>query len=173
MKGRVCLPVIIVFLLIFSFSIKADAAGDIPKSPVCYVTVEGVKQGKFKGESLNAKQSNKIEGLKYAYTMTSGGGLVAGRAQQGVVVITKVMGGASPQIFSAMITGEVLKMVTIEFVRVSSDGSGQIFHTVKLLNAKVTGIQQFSDGNTVYEEVSFTYQRIEMTNHIANTMASD
>jgi type VI secretion system Hcp family effector len=83
------------------------------------------------------------------------------------------MGGASPQTFSAMITGEVLKTVTIEFVRGSLDGSAQIFHTVRLLNAKVTSIHQFSEGNTVYEEVIFTYQKIEMTNHIANTTASD
>jgi type VI secretion system secreted protein Hcp len=173
MKVKVYLSVIIILLLLFSYSVMANTGGDIPKTPVCYVTVEGTKQGKFKGESLNVKQSNKIEGLKYAFTLAPGGGIVAGKGQQGVVLITKVMGGASPQTFSAMITGEVLKTVTLEFVRGSLDGSAQIFHTVRLLNAKVTSIHQFSEGNTVYEEVIFTYQKIEMTNHIANTTASD
>jgi type VI secretion system Hcp family effector len=167
MKKRLCLSVLIT-LIILGFMAAICSAADISKSAVCHVTIDGTKQGKFKGESMVAKQASRIDAYRYAFAITAGGGAATTKLQQGIVVITKMVAGASPQLFSAMTANEVLKTVTIELVQGS-----QIYQTVRLLNARVTAIRQFTEGSSVYEDVSFSYQKIEMTNHIANTSAAN
>ncbi len=150
-----------------------------------YVTIEGTKQGKFKGESIRDQHKNKIEGLAFEWKIQSprdvATGLPSGKRQHGPIKITKEWGAASPQIFQALVTNEVLKSVLFEFIRTGDPGEEFVHHTIKILNATVseqkptismTKHEEHADVHEL-EEVSFTYQRVEIENIPGKTMATD
>ncbi len=66
----------------------------------------GVKQGKFKGETIREAHKEKITGLSCSHEITSSPDVATGRArcsrrQHGPVIITKEWGPATPRIFQA------------------------------------------------------------------------
>lgn len=156
-----------------------------------YVTIEGTKQGKFKGESIREKHKEKIAGLSYSHEINSprdvASGQAAGKRQHFPIKITKEWGPATPQIFQALTTNEVLKSVLFEFIKTTPEGEETIYHTIKLVNATVSNVRQVTGkGESAesskttstwdtheLEEVSFTYQRIEVENKTGKTMAFD
>lgn len=149
-----------------------------------YITIEGTKQGKFKGESERQNHSTKLAGFYFQSTVSSprdqATGQASGKRRHDPVVIRKKVGAASPQIAQALCSNEVLKSVLFEFVRTTKDGKEEIQYTVKLTNATisanriylpdVTGTEQKLD---LSEEVQFTFQQIDWEHKIAKTMASD
>jgi type VI secretion system secreted protein Hcp len=151
-----------------------------------YVTVEGSKQGKLKGESPRESHRDKLPGLGFHYSVGSprdaGSGLATGRRTHQPVSFVKEWGAASPQLFTALTTNEVLKSVLFEFVRTNDNGEEYVFHTVKLSDARVTDIEQYVDLATVQgpstdtlplEKIAFTFQRIELENVDGKTSAID
>jgi type VI secretion system secreted protein Hcp len=150
-----------------------------------YMSIEGTKQGKFKGESTRKGSffENKVPGLRFQYEVTSprvaATGQASGKRQHGAIVITKEWGAATPQIFQALVTNEVIKSVVIEFYHTDPNGQPYLFQTIRLTNATISNIKQYTgvvDSSTStheLEDVSFTFQRIEITNVIGKTMASD
>jgi len=156
-----------------------------------YVTIEGMKQGKFKGESIREAHKDKITGLSYSHEISSPRDIATGRAsgkrQHGPVTITKEWGASTPQIFQALVHNETLKTVLFEFIHTTPDGLEEVYQTIKLANAtvskvrQVTGKGESSDSaktQATYdthelEEVSFTYQRIEVENLPGKTSAVD
>lgn len=156
-----------------------------------YVTVEGTRQGAFKGESVRENHAAKIAGLSYRHEITSprdiATGQASGKRQHGPVTIMKEWGAASPQLFQALVTNEVLKSVLIEFFHTTPEGAEECYHTVKLVNATVSKIAQStgsgesagsaktaaSHDTHELEEISFTYQRIEVENIPGQTSAED
>jgi type VI secretion system secreted protein Hcp len=150
-----------------------------------YVTVEGRKQGKFKGESAREAHRNKVAGLRYRYEVTSprdmATGQASGKRQHGAIQFTKEWGAATPQFFQALVTNEVLSSVLFEFVRTSPEGVEEVHTTIRLTNATVASIEH-SIGDTKQERVfdtaeletvSFTFQRIEIENKYGKTAAAD
>ena len=157
-----------------------------------YVTIEGKKQGAFKGESPREAHKAKIAGLSYRHQIQSprdaATGQASGKRQHGPIAITKEWGPASPQIFQALVTNEVLPNVLFEFIHTTPDGIEEIYHTIKLLNATVSSVEYMTGTgdessssakhSAAYdthelEKVSFTYQRIEIENVIGKTSAED
>jgi type VI secretion system secreted protein Hcp len=150
-----------------------------------YMTIEGTKQGKFKGESIRDKHKDKLEGLAFEWKVQSprdiATGQASGKRQHLPIKVTKEWGAASPQIFHALCTNEVLKSVLFEFIRTTAEGAEEIHHTIKLTNATISelhpyiGMAKHEERTDVHEleEVSFTYQKIEIENKIAKTMAVD
>jgi type VI secretion system secreted protein Hcp len=156
-----------------------------------YVTIEATKQGALKGESVREAHKDKLAGLSYSHTITSprdiATGQASGKRQHGPVTITKEWGASSPQLFQALVTNEVLKSVFFEFIHTTPDGAEEVYHTVKLANATVSQIRQVTGSgessssaktSATYdthelEEVSFTYQRIEVENKPGQTSAED
>ncbi|MDQ6887627.1 MAG: type VI secretion system tube protein Hcp [Gemmatimonadota bacterium] len=157
-----------------------------------YVTIEGTKQGKFKGESVRDREKDKIAGLAFQYEVTSprdlASGMASGKRQHKPIVFTKEWGAASPQLFQALTTNEVLKSVLFEFSRTNANGEEYVFQTIKLTNATVSAIKQYSAGATAegaaaskrsadagrqLEDVSMTFQKIEMENRDGKTAAVD
>jgi type VI secretion system secreted protein Hcp len=130
------------------------------------VTIEGAKQGVFKGD-----QSGKIVATDFAMENKSpadaASGRVSGKFQNLPVTITKDVDAASPQLFQALCTNETLKGVTVEMYVTGADGNEAVAQTVRLTNAAVTGLRQYVDAVGAdpsagpREEVSFTYQSIE------------
>lgn len=157
-----------------------------------YVTIEGMKQGAFKGESPREAHAAKIAGLSYQHQIQSprdaATGRASGKRQHGPISITKEWGPASPQIFQAMVTNEVLKSVLFEFIHTTPDGIEEVYHTIKLTEATVASVEYMTGTgddsastakhSAAYdthelERVKFTYRRIEIENITGKTSAVD
>jgi type VI secretion system secreted protein Hcp len=150
-----------------------------------YVTIEGTKQGKFKGESTRTAHKDKISGLGFGYEVLSprdqATGQASGKRQHRPVKITKEWGAASPQIFQALVNNEVLKKVLFEFVRTTAEGKEEVHYTITLVNATISQlVQSISDtrhdsaiDKHELEDVSFTFQRIEIESKLGKTSAVD
>lgn len=157
-----------------------------------YVTIKGQKQGAFKGESAQAK--TKIEGLSFSYDLKSprdaSSGQASGKRQHSPIRIVKEWGAATPQIFQALVTNEVLQEVTLEFRKTNANGEEYLYHRIKLTNASISAIRQFTGGDAgaegassskhatatdtrELEEVSFTFQKIDIDNFDGKTAAQD
>jgi type VI secretion system secreted protein Hcp len=158
-----------------------------------YVTIKGKKQGAFKGESPQEATKDKIKGLGFAYELKSprdaASGHASGKRQHSPIRIVKEWGAATPQIFQALVTNEVLSEVTMEFRKTDSDGQESVYYRIKLKDASVAGIRQFTSDNGIdgassskhagsgnsqeLEEISFTFRTIEVENIAAKTMGQD
>lgn len=159
-----------------------------------YISIKGNKQGQFKGEdTLDSKRKEGwMSVLAFAYVVQSprntATGQTAGKRQHKPIVITKEWGPASPQLFQALTSNEVLESVVIEFEKVNASGKEYVYQTIKLTNATILEIRQYTreyqsqSGASKHpagvdtvelEEVSFTFQKIEMTNLDGKTSALD
>ncbi|MBD1842626.1 type VI secretion system tube protein Hcp [Cyanobacteria bacterium FACHB-63] len=153
-----------------------------------YVSIEGTKQGKFKGESFKEAHKEKIRGLGFSYEVKSphdtATGQPRGKRQHTPITITKPWGAATPQIFQALVTNEVLKRVVIEFVHTTPEGAEEIYHRITLSEAAIVQLKQYTQSATTLEQgvldekseledVSFSFKRIEMTNLWGKTSATD
>lgn len=157
-----------------------------------YVTVEGEKQGKFKGESPKKDHGQKIPGLAFQYEVTShrdaASGLPSGKRQHKPISFVKEWGAATPQLFQALVSNENLKTVKFEFIQVDrGTGKEGIYFTIDLTNASVADIKQFggtadaaesakhtsSQGSKELETISLTFQKITLTYLKDKTSAQD
>lgn len=151
-----------------------------------YVTVEGIKQGGFKQETPREKHEGKIPGISFHYKVESprdsASGMASGKRTHHPVAFVKEWGASTPQFFQALCTNESLKSVLFEFVKTDSNGEEYVYHTIKLVNASVSEIHQYLEGDAKQdqshdlhelEEISFTFQRIEMESKDGKTMAVD
>lgn len=137
-----------------------------------FITVEGTKQGKFKGQDNQLKQGDRTEITNFAYEVVSprdlASGASSGKRQHKPITITKPIGAATPQFFQAITTNEVLKTVVISFYNEYPSEAGPSFE-VKLTNANVSGFKQ----EKFNEHISFTFQKIEIESKLGKTAAMD
>ena len=150
-----------------------------------YVTITGEKQGAFKGETPRESQTGKIPCLAFDYGVQSprdvATGQPSGKRQHQPITITKEWGASTPQIFQALTTNERLPSVLFEFVRTTPEGLEEVHHTIKLTNATISSVKQYvgtvKHENTAdtheLEDVSFTFQQIDLDNKGGSTSASD
>jgi type VI secretion system secreted protein Hcp len=150
-----------------------------------YVTIQGAKQGKLKGDALSKSQVGKMIGLKFEYEVTSPRDLATGQASgkrmHKPFTITKEWGAASPQLLRACATNEVLNMVLLEFFHTTATGEERLHHTIKLTNASISNLKQYVADPVMaaeydaaeLEEISFTYQRITFEDKVGKTTAVD
>jgi type VI secretion system secreted protein Hcp len=129
------------------------------------VTIEGAKQGVFKGDRTG-KISATAFGLESKSPTDAASGRASGKVHNLPVTITKEIDAASPQIFQALCTNEPLKSVTIELYATGPDGKETAVQVVRLTNASVAGLRQSLDPGAgasagPREEVSFAYQSID------------
>ena len=152
------------------------------------VSVKGAKQGQFKGEGGREKSGDRIEAVGFAYEVTSprdaASGMASGKRQHKPLQIIKAIGASSPQFFQALTTNEQLQNVTLEFTKMNQNGEEYVYYTIKLTNATVSSIRQHTPENAPagkdvagaavpVEEISFTFQRIEIESKDGKTMAVD
>lgn len=164
----------------------SSAPAAFGSSVAAFVEIKGQKQGQFRGESLQSSRAAKwMDVLSFKESVSvpvdSASGQATGRRKHDQVCFTKHWGAASPQIFNAVVTNEVLPEVQFEFTKPEANGQGNPFETVKLVNAVITqdrqqlGVEGEAPGHTTeyFEEVCFTYQKIEITNGDAHTTSQD
>lgn len=159
-----------------------------------HISIKGKKQGQFKGESTEDKRKDKwMPVLAFGYAALSPRdvttGQASGKRQHQPVVITKEWGAASPQIFQALTSNEVLDPVELEFTKTNPLGEEYVYHTIKLTEAKILSIKQYireyqpESAQTArhpagvdaveLEDVSFTFRKIEMENKDGKTTFVD
>ena len=151
-----------------------------------HVTVTGTKQGKFKGESPKDKHKEKFTGLGFEYSVASprdlASGQASGKRQHTPIKVVKEWGASSPQFFQACTTNEVLPEVNFEFSKTDANGEETVFYTIKLTNASVSKITQFTSHPEAHqdpmptrylESLEFTFQKIEIDSKTGKTAAVD
>jgi type VI secretion system secreted protein Hcp len=100
-------------------------------------------------------------------------GEATGKRQHHPIVLTKPVDQASPKLYSALVSNEVLNDVIVKFWRPLPTGAGseQQYFTIKLANALIVGITFISAdtqdptkaAEVPYEEVQLVYQKISWT----------
>ena len=114
-----------------------------------YVSIEGEKQGKFKGEAALEARSGQDHRRPFVMETISPRDLATGQAsgkrQHKPIRFTKEWGAASPQLQQALFTNETLKSVLFEFVRTDAKGAEEVHYTIKLTNASVSRIASVLD----------------------------
>jgi type VI secretion system secreted protein Hcp len=153
-----------------------------------YVVIEGSKQGQFANESMRASHAPRVVGLNFDYLVKTPRdattGAVSGKRQHGPVTMTREWGAASPQLFQALVSNEVLKSVVFEFYQMNKQAQEELTMLVKLTNATVVEIHQrtaipTAGSNTSaldtrrLEDVSFTFGAIEIQHVPTKTIATD
>jgi type VI secretion system secreted protein Hcp len=148
-----------------------------------YCTVVGAKQGPFQGDLVARGNATQIA----VYTLTqelkvpfdAATGQSTGKRQHSPLTIVKELDKSSPQFFEAAVTNEVLKSVTCTLNRNSANGQTRAYFKITLTNAIIVEIKDTGDGvNGVAlgderERISFSYQKIELTDLDSNTTAAD
>jgi type VI secretion system secreted protein Hcp len=143
-----------------------------------YLKLKGQKQGDIKGSVTRKGREGSILVTGASHEVVSprdaASGLPTGKRQHKPFVIYKPVDRSTPLLYSALVDNENLTQWELRFWRPKSTGSGgvgveQNHYTVKLTNASIAGIRfvmpsTFDPSNVdipEYEEVSFTYQKIE------------
>ena len=148
------------------------------------VSIKGAKQGQLKGEAMGKGLEGWIPIYGFQYEVTSprdlATGAASGKRQHRPITIVKEWGAATPQIFNALVSNEVLPVVVFQFLRTNANGEVFVFQTVTLTNATISSLKQYSGGLPgapsdlrLLEDVSFTFQKIEIENKTGNTTAMD
>jgi len=141
-----------------------------------YVTIKGQKQGAIKGDVTQKGREGTIPGLALSHDVVSprdaASGLPTGKRMHKPLTITTPWGSATPKLFTALFTNENLTSVNMRFWRPAATGGTEIqFMTIDLTNASISDIQsQVPDVRDPalakyeeYHEISFTYQKIQIT----------
>jgi type VI secretion system secreted protein Hcp len=175
---------VFVVLLIGTFSALQVAAQNDPV--IAYVTIQSTKMGQIKGSANGMGKQNAIECIGFNYAVQSpvdqASGMPSGKRQHLPIVIVKHIDIASPLLFQSAFTNDLLKTVTIELVKRGLDGRIVIFETITLTNASVSKVSQYGGtaspekllpNSNPLEEVTFTFQKIEITNNEAKTTTMD
>jgi len=156
--NRQVVPILAIFLCLTVWAGSAQAAYQF------YMTIEGTKQGKFKGEGVG-RDKGWIPCLQFSYQPSAprdvASGQASGKRQHGQIVIVKERGAASPQIFRAVTTNEVLKQVSFEFVHVTADGREEVYKTLRITKAVVASVRTLtSEGaKDAREEVTLSFEQ--------------
>jgi type VI secretion system secreted protein Hcp len=149
-----------------------------------FITIEGVKQGKFKADG-GPQFGDRIPVLQLNFEVDSprdlATGQPAGKRQHKPLSITKDWGAASPQLFQATTTNELLKSVFIEVFRTAGTGTEEVVATIRLTNATIgkyrTSVSDATSGDgpagRLIDHTEFTFQKIEISNPAAKTGAMD
>ncbi len=153
-----------------------------------YVTIEGTKQGKLKGEGLVPKYADKTQVLSaelgFSQSVTppvARAGLPTVAAPSRIhepLTMTFRIAPNTPQLFQAAVTNETLKSVLYEIIGKTVEGEQEVTNTIRLTNARIASIRLFDrNGPEVGLEhlvtVAFAYQKIEIENKQAKVMAAE
>ena len=153
---------------------KAAPANPAASAGQFTVELEGARQGRFKGEGTRDAAKDKIVGLHFEFNVATphapGG---TGKRAYEPMLITKEWGAASPQIFQAAATGETLSQVLLNFYRNNAGGENELFYSIKLADAHIASLKQYSEDGKFFEELGLTFQKIEVIHVPSGKKAED
>lgn len=145
-----------------------------------FVAAKGKKQGQLKGESARQETKDRFPALSLDCEISSPRDSVTGQARgkrrQSALSIVKEWGAASPQLFQALVTNEVLETVDVDCYGLLESGKEGVVYKLKLSNAAVTSIRQSGGpeaGARELETIAFTFEGIEHLSPAGAVLASD
>ena len=141
------------------------------------VDIHGQRQGGFKGEAP-APHATQFEALELSYEVNSprdrASGQASGTRVHKPVTITRAWGPASPQIFQACVTNEVLLKVQFDCYGSDETTPNVLVHTVLLTNATVGQAKYRTDPRWGYvEDVSFSFEKIGISSPVTKLSVDD
>jgi type VI secretion system secreted protein Hcp len=148
-----------------------------------FCTVVGAVQGTFQGDPATGGSTTQIavysltQELKVPFDTATG--QITGKRLHSPLTIVKELDKSSPLFFTAAASNEVLKSVTCTLSRSSATGKEQTYFRIVLTNATVVEIKDSGNGvngsaqGDERERISFSYQKIELTDLNSNTSAVD
>ena len=145
-----------------------------------YLKLKGQKSGEIKGSVTQKGRENKIMVIAVSHEIISprdaASGLPTGKRMHKPFVITKELDKSSPILYQVLCTNENVSEWELQFwtpqLRATGGVGTEVQHyTVKLTNANVASIAFRMANNkhpdlmkfSEYEEIAFTYQKIEWT----------
>ena len=144
-------------------------------SLAAYLTIVAERQGPIHGSVTQKGRENKslVIGVQHEIVCPRDpqSGIPTGRRLHKPFTIKKELDKATPLLMAALCTNENLPEVRIEFWTAGPTGQEKQHYTVRLTNANISGIT-FKKANIrspklvrfpEYEEVAFTYEKIEWT----------
>ena len=145
-----------------------------------YMRLKGQKQGEIKGSCEQKGRENSVIVIAVSHEVVSPrdseSGLATGKRMHKPLVITKELDRATPLLYNSLVHNENIPKWVMLFYKPqirATGGMGQeVNHfAIKLTNATVASITLRMPNNKhpelkqfeTYEEVSFTYEKIEWT----------
>ena len=150
-----------------------------------YLKLKGQKQGEIKGSVTQKGHLGNIMVIAASHQIVSPrdpeSGLPTGKRMHKTFVITKELDQSSPLLYNALVNNENITEWQLQFYKTAATGVTQQDYTVKLTNANIADITFRMPNNKLpdlaplaeYEEISFTYQKIEWTWVQGGITASD
>jgi type VI secretion system secreted protein Hcp len=146
----------------------------------------GQKSGKIQGSVTQKGREGTSAVIAMSHAVASPRdavtGLPSGKRQHKALTVTKELDRASTALRQALTSNEILTTVDLLFYRADRTiGSEVQYFTIRLTNATIAAIEMAMPNNKhadltsleTFEDVSFTYQKIEWTWLENNAMAAD
>ncbi len=127
-----------------------------------YMTIKGSKQGQIKGDAM----SGQIRLVSVARDTATG--MSTGRRTHATITIVREIDRASPKLFQALSTNEVLSEVVINFN--GATGGAKTAQRIVLTNATILSVRKAGGNN---EMITLDYQAIEVTYTHGGKTATD
>jgi type VI secretion system secreted protein Hcp len=150
-----------------------------------YLTITAERQGLIRGSVTQKGREGKILVISAQHEIVSPrdpqSGIPTGKRMHKPFMIIKELDRSSPQLYDALCTNENLTEARLDFYTTTPTGQEKNHYTVRLTNANIASIS-FKMANirnprlvrlAEYEEVSFTYQKIEWTWNEGGIIAAD
>src|SRR5262249_35265482 len=140
-----------------------------------YLSLKGQKQGEIKGSVTQKGREGKIQVIAVSHEIVSprdpASGLPTGKRMHKPFIITKELDKSTPLLYNVLVNNENITEWTLDFWQPSATGAEKQHYSVKLTNANIASIHAKSLNNknpelmkfSEYEEIAFTYQKIEWT----------
>jgi len=150
-----------------------------------YLSIVAQKQGPIRGSVTQRGREGKSLVIAAMHQIVCprdpASGMPTGKRAHKPLIVLKELDRATPLLFSVLCTNENLSSVEIQFWQPSPLGVEKQHYTVRLVNANIASIHFKMANNRhpklarmpEYEEVAFTYQRIEWTWNEGNLTAVD
>jgi type VI secretion system secreted protein Hcp len=138
-----------------------------------YLNLKAEKSGDIKGSVTQKDREGKIAVIAVSHDIISprdaASGLPTGKRMHKPFVITKELDKSSPLLYNILVNNENITEWELQFWTPSATGAEKQHYAVKLTNANIASIDFRMANNkhpdlmkfAEYEQVSFTYQKIE------------
>ena len=140
-----------------------------------YLKLKGQKQGEIKGSVTQKGREGKIMVIAVSHEIVCprdpASGLPTGKRMHKPFIITKELDKSTPLLYNVLVNNENIQEWELQFWQPSATGAEKQHYTVKLTNANIASIHFRSLNNknpelmkyAEFEEIAFTYQKIEWT----------
>ena len=160
-----------------SGSSGTGTSGDVQSPPITkYLKIHGQKSGDITGGVTVHGKEGTIAVIAVEHAIVSprdqATGLATGKRMHSPLVIVKHIDKATPLLYNSLVSNENLPTVELDYWKTAPDGTESIYFKIKLTNANIASIKQTNLNSQAdphvdmfgeYEQVAFTYQKIEWT----------